>query len=147
MRLADIISATILCALGLIAIVAIIPAQVAGDGGVGDLSPAFMPYVAAIIATATMALLLVARLARAAASEEPVPLTTGSWLFIATAAAALAGAFFLMQHFGYLVGAAAIVAAFMAMARARPAVVVAVAATFPPALWLLFDKLLGFPLP
>jgi hypothetical protein len=64
-----------------------------------------------------------------------------------TAAAVLAVTFLLMDVFGFLVGATAIVAGFMALARADIKVMVGTAIAFPVALWLLFDKLLGFPLP
>lgn len=147
MRRADLISAALFVVLGLVTIFAIIPAHVAGSSLGDDLSPAFMPYVAAALATGTMALLFVSRLARKQGNDEPAPLPAPSWVFIATAAAILAATFFLMSTFGYLAGAAAIVAGFMALARARLTVAAAAALAFPPVLWLLFDRLLGFPLP
>jgi hypothetical protein len=52
-----------------------------------------------------------------------------------------------MSLFGYLPGAAAIVIGFMGLGRARLRVVVGSAIGLPVALWLLFSRLLGFPLP
>jgi hypothetical protein len=147
MRRTDIISAGVFLLLGLLAIFAVIPTYVAGGADDGDLSPAFMPYVAATLGTGAMALLLVARLVGRSADEEPAPLPKDSWYFLGAAAAVLAVAFVLMDFFGYLWGAAAIVAGFMSLARANLKVVVGTAIVFPLALWLLFAKLLGFPLP
>jgi hypothetical protein len=147
MRRADLVTAGLFFLLGLVTILVVIPSYVTGGTRDGELSPAFMPYVAAVLGTAAAALLLLARLARKPAEEEPAPLQKGSWLFIATAAAVLAVTFLLMDVFGFLVGATAIVAGFMALARADIKVMVGTAIAFPVALWLLFDKLLGFPLP
>lgn len=147
MRRADIITAVFFCVLGLITICVIIPAYVTGGAQDGELSPAFMPYVAAVLGTGAAALLLVARLARKPTDDEPAPLQKGSWLFIAAATVVVAVTFLLMEMFGFLVGATVIVAGFMALARANLKIVVGSAISFPVALWLLFDKLLGFPLP
>jgi hypothetical protein len=88
------------------------------------------------------------RLVRGAPLDSGTSWLSGpSWLFIGAATAVLATTFLLMQHFGYLAGAAAIVAGFMLMARARPKIVVIMTAALPLVLWLFFEKLLGFPLP
>jgi hypothetical protein len=146
MRRADIISAGVLLVLGIVTIFGVIPAYVTGSASTTDLSPAFMPYVAAVLGTASIALLLFTRLARKG-TDEPAPLTKESWFFIGAATVVLAVTFVLMEMFGYLPAAAATVAGFMAMARARLKVIVGTAIAFPVALWLLFDRLLGFPLP
>lgn len=152
MQRAELISAAVLTVLGLVAILWIIPDHVTIGMQSGELSPAFMPYVAAALGTAAMALLLVVRIARRVAGtpdtdDAPPPLPRQSWYFIGTASLVLVVTFVLMSGFGYLVGAAAIVAGFMAIARARAKIIVGAAVSFPVALWLLFDKLLGFPLP
>ena len=147
MRRTDIVTAGFFVVLGLLTIVVIIPTYVTRSAQSGELSPAFMPYVAAALGTGAMALLLVARLARKGAKDEPAPLPKGSWAFIGTATVVLAVTFVLMELFGFLVGATAIVAGFMALARANRKTTVATALSLPIVLWLLFDQLLGFPLP
>ncbi|MCD6073927.1 MAG: hypothetical protein K0Q70_810 [Rhodospirillales bacterium] len=147
MRRSDIISAGLFFVLGFLTIFAIIPIYVDGSARGGDLSPAFMPYVAAAIGTVAAGLLLIVRLMRKDIEDEPNPVPKGSWYFIAVASLVLGVTFLLMDIFGYLLGAAAIVAGFMALARADLKVIVGTAIVFPVSLWLLFDKLLGFPLP
>lgn len=147
MRRADLISAALLVALGLATIFVIIPRYVTGSALGGDLSPAFMPYVAAELATGAAVLLLAGTIRRTADADEPAPLPKGSWIFVATTAGVLAATVALMSYFGYLAGAAAIVAGFMWIARASVRVVAGTAVAFPVVLWLLFDRLLGFPLP
>jgi tripartite-type tricarboxylate transporter receptor subunit TctC len=112
------------------------------------LSPAFVPDIAAALGVGTLALMLVGRLARSgAAYPRTWSMPRKSWLFIGATTALLAAAFALMERFGYLPGAGAMVAGFLALARVRPAVIVGVAIGFPLILWLLFERLLGFPLP
>lgn len=148
MRRADLISSGVLVALGLIAFLYWIPVYAPGAGDGEDLSPAFMPYVAAGLATAAMLWLFATRLLRAKVDAvAPAPLSRGSWLFVATATIVLAVTFVLLDRVGYVAGAACIVAGFMAMARVRWRTILGAAVVFPAALWLLFDKLLGFPLP
>ena len=146
MRRTELFLAAAFVVLGLVTMLVLVPKYVAGSVATEDLSPAFMPYVAAGLGTAAMALLFLTRL-RSGDGEGPMPLPARSWAFIGTVAALLAAAFALMDRFGYLAGAAALVAGFMLMVRASVRVVLAVAAVLPVALWLLFDKLLGFPLP
>lgn len=147
MRRADLISAAVFAGLGLVAIFYLIPNYVAPSPWSGDLSPAFMPYLAAVLGTGAMVLLFFVRLLRRVSDDEVAPLTDGSWAFIASAAAVMAAAFMLFEHAGYVWGAAFIVAGFMALVRASAWVIAAAAVAFPAALWLLFDRLLGFPLP
>jgi hypothetical protein len=107
-----------------------------------------MPYVATALATLAAALLLVTRLRRPTPDAEgSAPMTGDSWLFLGASVVVLGSTFVLMDRAGYLWGASACVAGFMLLARARPAVIAGTAIAFPLALWLLFDKLLGFPLP
>ncbi len=144
MRRTDVVTALGLVVLGLVTLFYLIPNYVAPSPWGGDLSPAFMPYVAAAIGTVAMAWLFVARLMGAA--DEPAPLTGGSWAFIGWVVLVLAVTFVLFDRVGYLSGAAFIVAGFMVLARANVRATVAATVAFPTALWLLFDRLLGFPL-
>jgi tripartite-type tricarboxylate transporter receptor subunit TctC len=121
--------------------------DVATDVQERELSPTFMPYVAAAFGAAALALMLIARLAGGRIEAEQASMSARSWLFICLAAAVLAAAFTLMDLYGYFFGASAIVAGFMALARAKLWIIVGAGILFPVALWLLFDKLLGFPLP
>lgn len=147
MRRTDLVTAAVLIGLGLVAIVYLIPRYVAPSPWRGDLSPAFMPYVAALLATAAMVALLVQRLVRPHGDEEPAPLTRQSFAFVGAAAFVLAGAYLLLERVGYLAGAAFIVAGFMTMARAGVRATLLATLAFPAGLWLVFDRLLGFPLP
>jgi hypothetical protein len=106
-----------------------------------------MPYVAAALATVSMGVLFGSRLLRSAPTAEPAPFARSSAAFIAVAVAVLVATFVLLEEGGYLAGAACIVAGFMALARAGWRATVVAAVLFPLALWGLFDRLLGFPLP
>jgi hypothetical protein len=147
MRRADLVSAAVFVVLGLVTIFVAVPRYVARTAADGELSSAFMPYVAAGLATVAMALLFLTRLRQRGADDDVPALTARSWAFIGTATAVLAAAFVLMDTFGYLAGAAVLVAGFLLTVRARARVVVGAAVALPLALWLLFDKLLDFPLP
>ena len=94
-----------------------------------------------------MVALFGARSWRRAPEVEPAPLERGSASFIALAVAVLLATFVLLEEAGYLAGAACIVAGFMALARAGWRATLVAAVVFPLALWGLFDRLLGFPLP
>jgi len=144
-RRADLIIATLFAALGLVTIFVLVPRYVTNAGPAEDLTPAFMPYVAATLGTAAAVLLFLTRLRRDDGDAAPLP--GGSWVFIGAAAAIFATAFVLMDVVGYVAGAAVIVAGFLLMVRANPTVVIGASVVFPLALWLLFDKLLDFPLP
>jgi tripartite-type tricarboxylate transporter receptor subunit TctC len=111
------------------------------------LSPDFMPVLAAALGIVALTLMLVARLTRRGDRSTVSDMTPDSWRFAGAAVALLAGAFILMGAFGYLVGAIALVGGFMTLARADRWTAVTVALVFPVVLWLLFDRLLQFPLP
>lgn len=147
MRRTDLVTAAVLVVFGVIAILYVIPTYVAPSPWQGDLSPAFMPYVAAMLGTAAMLALLVQRLRRAPDTDEPPPLTRQSFAFLGAAVFVLAAAYLLLEHVGYLAGAALIVAGFMTLARAGVRATLLATLAFPVALWLVFDRLLGFPLP
>lgn len=147
MRRTDIVTAAVLVAFGFVAILYLIPAYVAPSPWRGDLSPAFMPYVAATLGTAAMLALLGDGLARPRGAEAPAPLTRRSFAFVGAAILVLGITYLLLEHAGYLAGAAFIVAGFMTMARAGVRATLLATLGFPVALWLVFDRLLGFPLP
>lgn len=147
MRRADIVSAAVLFALGLVAILVVIPRNVADGALSGELPPSFMPYVAATIGTVAMALLLCVRLVRRGPDDAPAPLPRDSWIFIGAATAVLGAAFAVMTAVGYVAAATIVVAGFMALARAPWKAAVAAALALPAGLWFLFDRVLGFPLP
>ena len=134
--------------LGLVTLFFVIPRYGGGGALDGDLAPAFMPYVATVLGTGAMALLLLARLVGAGgADSEPAPLPARSWTFIGTAAAVLAAAFVLMSYIGYVAGAAALAVGFMALARTSVRAALIATVALPAALWLLLERVLGFPLP
>lgn len=119
----------------------------AADGSSTELSAQFMPIVAAALGFGAIVLLLVGRLTRQGAPEAEVALPLDCWLFAGVAATIMAVGFGAMAFFGYIVGAAAIVAGFMTLGRASLAVIVGSSIALPVALWLLFSMVLGFPLP
>lgn len=147
MRRTDLVTAAVLLSLGLVAVLYVIPTYVAPSPWRGDLSPAFMPYVAALLGMAAMAALLFQRLAHPRGNEEAAPLTRSSFVFVGTVSFVLAATYLLLEHVGYLAGAAFIVAGFMTMARAGVRATLLATLAFPVTLWLVFDRLLGFPLP
>jgi hypothetical protein len=146
-RRADLISAAVFVVLGLVTIFVAVPRYVARTAADGELSSAFMPYVAASLLTGAMVLLFLRQLRAPRANDDAPALPARSFAFIGTAVAVLAVAFALMESLGYLAGAVTLVAGFLLIVRAKPLVVVAAAVALPLALWLLFDKLLDFPLP
>jgi ABC-type Co2+ transport system permease subunit len=147
MRRTDLVTAAVLLVSSLVAIFYLIPTYVAPSPWQGDLSPAFMPYVAALLGMAAMIALLVQRLARAHGGDDPPPLTRRSFAFVGAVVFVLAATYLLLEHVGYLAGAAFIVAGFMTMARAGVRATLLAAIAFPVSLWFVFDRLLGLPLP
>ncbi|MGD8809032.1 MAG: tripartite tricarboxylate transporter substrate binding protein [Gammaproteobacteria bacterium] len=122
------------------------------EGRSRELSSAFMPWVAAAIGGLALAGMLIGRLRHDAAPAEPATahaaaLQGDAGVFIAAAIVVMAAGFGTMAVFGYLAGAAATVAGFLLLGRANWIVVIGGAAVLPLLLWLLFSKLLGFPLP
>ena len=146
MRRTELITAGLLIVLGLLTIVVIIPryvAVVAGDG----LSPAFMPYIAAILATTAMVILTVRRWRMPASEDTPAPFTWQSARFCFYVVCAFGGSFVLLSTVGYLAGAAVLAASASMLARATPRLVAVSAVAFPLVLWTLFTYLLDTPLP
>lgn len=144
MRRLDLIVAAALLVGGLLTITVLIPRYVAGAPLSGGLSPAFMPYVAAGLATLAALGMLVEGL-RAREPSGTVPFL--NLRFVAASAAVLGASYALMAWLGYVVGGAALVAGLLALARVKlvPLAVAVVAA--PVALWLFFVVLLATPLP
>jgi len=147
-RRQDHVVALALVAGGLLAILVVIPRYVDG-GAVGDgLSPAFMPYVAAGIATlAALAMLFERPREREVSEEGSARLTRANVAFLCAAAAVLAASYALMSSFGYVIGGVVLMAGLLKLAHVKtvPLAIAAVAA--PAVLWLLFVELLAMPLP
>ena len=137
-----------LAAAGVLTLTVLIPRYVATDTSIYGLSPAFMPYVAAVLATVSALGMLVGGWHRGAGSHDAPPvLTRGNLRFLGLAAAVLVASYALMSVFGYLLGGVALTAGILKLARVHwlPLVVTSLAA--PAVLWLLFVALLATPLP
>jgi hypothetical protein len=106
-----------------------------------------MPRVAGSLLGVSLLLLLLGRAAPAAAPATAPPAQPVDWRFAAGAAALLAGAFALMAVAGYLPGTALAVCGFMLLGRTDWRTALACAALLPAVLWLVFSRLLGYPLP
>jgi hypothetical protein len=145
-RRVELVTAALLVIVGLCALGVLIPLYVVGAPVGVALSPRFMPYVAAVLATAAALHLLVAALLRRDGGR-PAQLALESLRFACAAAAVLGGSYFLMSRIGYLPGAAALVAGLLAVARAKVVTIVVTAVAAPVVLWLTFAWLLATPLP
>ena len=144
MRRSEVIVAAALVAGGAFSIGVLIPRFVAGAPVGGGLSPAFMPYVAAALATvAALAMLLRALRAAGAAAGS----TRADFRFLGTVATVLGASYALMSFAGYVIGGAVLVAGLLKLARVRPLPLAIVAVAAPAALWLLFVGVLAMPLP
>jgi hypothetical protein len=142
-RRAELIVAVALLVSGLLTIAVVIPRYVAGAPLSGGLSPAFMPYVAAGLATlAALGMLLESLRAREASLATRLNLR-----FLFASAAVLGASFALMTWVGYVIGGAVLVAGILALARVKPLPLAIAAVAAPVALWLLFVALLATPLP
>jgi hypothetical protein len=137
--------AVALVAAGLLAIAVLIPRFVAGAPPSGGLSPAFMPFVAASLATLSALAMAIAAL-RARDSGAP-GLSLASFRFLASSAVVLGVSYALMTLFGYVVGGVALVAGLLKLARVAPVPLAIAAIAAPIALWCLFVVLLSMPLP
>lgn len=147
MRRQELVVAAALVAGGLLAILVVIPRYVAGDS-VGDgLSPAFMPYVAAGLATLSALGMLFERPRERDPSAGGARLTRANVMFLCAAAAVLGASYALMSSFGYVIGGVVLMAGLLALARVKPVPLAIAAVAAPAALWLLFVELLAMPLP
>jgi hypothetical protein len=145
-RRTELVTAAVLVAAGLGTLLVLVPRYV-DSGAAANVSPRFMPYVAAALLTAAALRLLGAALLRGgngarAASSAPISLR-----FMAAAAAVLGGSYLAMSVLGYLFGGAVLVAGMLLVARAKPATIVVAAVLAPTVLWLVFARLLATPLP
>jgi hypothetical protein len=145
-RRTDVVTAAILVVLGMCAIGVLIPRYVDDASAGAALSPRFMPYVAALLATAAALGLLVGALLRRNDGLRS-SLDGASLRFFGSSIAALGGAYVLMSLLGYFVGGAAFVAGTLFVARAKPMTIVVAATATPTVLWLTFARLLATPLP
>lgn len=133
---------------GLLTMVVVIPRYVVGGAVGGGLSPAFMPYVAAALATLSALGLLLENLRRRDLSgSDGARLTLANLAFLGACVLVLGASYALMSLFGYVAGGIALVAGLLALARVRPVTLAIAAVTAPVALWLLFVVLLATPLP
>jgi hypothetical protein len=145
-RRTELATAVALVVAGLATLAVLVPRYVVDAGVASALSPRFMPYVAALLATgAALQLLLEALVRRGDAAGAGFG--RGSLRFLGASAAVLGTAYLLMSLAGYLVGGAALVAGMLLLGRAKPATIVVAAVLAPVALWLVFAELLATPLP
>lgn len=150
MRRSELIVALVLAVAGALMLAVLIPNYVAGDPSSDGLSPAFMPYVAAVLATLSALAMLVGGLRRgtaASASETQPALTRDNLRFLAAAAVVLGVSYALMSLFGYLAGGIALTAGILKLARVRVVPLVVTSLAAPVVLWLFFVALLATPLP
>ena len=148
MRRADIISAALLLAFGLLVIFVVIPIWVPGhEGGNYGLLAQDAPYLTMIVATGLALIFLVRRLF-IDHSDEAAPIPKESWGFLALVAVVLIATLFLMEFVGVLAGGPFVVAVMMyLMGERRPLAIGVTAVAAPIAVWAFFWKLLEFPLP
>jgi hypothetical protein len=142
-RRAELIVAVALLVGGLLTIAVVIPRYVAGAPLAGGLSPAFMPYVAAGLATLAALGMLVESLR----AHEASSVARWNPRFLLASVGVLGASFALMTWLGYVTGGAALVAGVLALARVKLVPLAIAAVVAPAALWLLFVVLLATPLP
>ncbi|HSR55977.1 MAG TPA: tripartite tricarboxylate transporter TctB family protein [Alphaproteobacteria bacterium] len=149
MRRADIISAAVLVAFGLLVIFVVIPIWVPGhaEGNYG-LEAQDAPYLTMIVATGLSLFFLVRRLFFDLNDTEKAPIPRESWGFLALAAVVLVATWYLMEYIGVLAGGPFVVAVMMfLMGERRPLAIGVTAVAAPVLVWAFFWKLLQFPLP
>ena len=144
-RTLDLWAGLLIVLAGLFGLLYLIPNHV-GDGFGFGLSPRFFPYLCVGAITVLGALLFINRLLSQVDTRriEFGRRHLGRLLLLT---GLMAGSLALIQWFGYLAGAALLVAAFMlAMGERRPSRILPTATLWPLALWLLFKLALGAPL-
>ena len=133
---------------GVLSIAVLIPRYVTGGALVGGLSPAFMPYVAAGLATlAACGMLLESLRAGRASGIDNARLLPANLRFLGACTLVLGVSYALMALVGYVPGGAVLVAGLLALARVKLVPLAVAALTTPIALWLVFVALLAMPLP
>lgn len=132
---------------GLATLVFLIPTYVATGFGFG-LSPRVFPYVCAAAITALGLLLLLTRVVGEGGSGAISPVTVPMMRVFALIVGALALSIAVLSVFGYFAGGIVMVASFMILMGERSLLkVFSVSAIWTSALWILFEKMLGTPLP
>lgn len=149
MRRADIISAAVLVAFGLLVIFVVIPVWVPGhDAGNYGLRAQDAPYLTIFLATGMSAYFLLRRWLRDRGDTEKAPIPRESWVFLLIVSVILVITLVLLQTIGILAGGPFIVAVLMLMmGERRPLAIVSTALIAPALVWAFFWKLLQFPLP
>lgn len=156
MKKADIISAAVVAAFGLLLLFVIIPGWVPRheEGGYG-LGAQVMPRITATLATALAVLFCLARLfgrrERSAIEKQEdatPPIPRSSWVFLGIASFLIVAVTAAFTWVGFLVAGPITVAGFMIlMGERRPVPVVATSVISAAVIWLFFWQLLSFPLP
>ena len=149
MRRADIISAALFLAFGLLVIFVVIPIWVPGhDAGNYGLRAQDAPYLTMILVAGFSAYLLVRRLFFDRGDDEKPPIPREGWVFLGAAAAVLVITVVLLETIGILAGGPFVIAVFMyMMGERRPIAIIGTAVLAPVVVWAFFWKLLQFPLP
>jgi hypothetical protein len=147
LRRDKVIVAVALVAGGLLTCAVLIPRYVAGAPLSGGLSPAFMPYVAAGLATLSGLGVLLEGMRKSDASADNSRLTRANLRFLGASAAVFGASYVLMALFGYVIGGVVLMAGLLKLARVKPVRIAIAAVAAPIALWLFFVGLLAMPLP
>ena len=156
MKKADIISAAVVAAFGLLLLFVIIPGWVPRheEGGYG-LGAQVMPRITATLVTVLAVLFLLSRLfgrreksAIEMQEDTTPPIPRSSWTFLGTATLLIVVVTATFTWVGFLVAGPLTVAGFMIlMGERRPVPVVATSVLSAAVIWLFFWQLLNFPLP
>jgi len=154
MKKADLASAAVITAFGLLLLLVIIPVWVQRheEGGYG-LGAQVMPNVMATIVTALGVILFAMRWFERGggtntSADDPAPVSAANWRFLLFASLYMVAMIVLFAWVGYLAAGPMTVAGFMvAMGERRPLHVVATSIVSAGAIWLFFWQLLNVPLP
>jgi len=156
MKKADIISAGIVTAFGLLLLFVIIPGWVPRheEGGYG-LGAQVMPRITATLVTVLAALFFFARIldrrqqsALESQEDAAAPIPRSSWVFLGTASLFIIAMTATFQWLGFLAAGPLTVAGFMIfMGERRPIPIVLTSVISPAVIYLFFWQLLNFPLP
>ena len=113
MRRIDVVAGSLLAALGLVTILVIVPAQISGSSAYG-IAPDVFPLTLLWLLVGLSLLLALLPLAGRGV-PQPSPMQRGDWLFLAGAAAFLAGAYAAVALLGMRIGGALILAGLMGL--------------------------------
>jgi hypothetical protein len=156
MKKADLVSAAVVAAFGLLLLLVIIPGWVPRheEGGYG-LGAQVMPRVTATLVTVLAALFFVSRLIgrgerpeQARKEDAAAPIPRSSWLFLAAVSLFAVAVTAIFAWIGFLAAGPLTIAGFMIfMGERRPVPIVATSVIAAAVIWLFFWQLLRFPLP